>query len=102
VIKGLKAKQAKGIKGTDSFIRPTGECVTPLSLQVGYISAAGAGGAHHPVISELYNSIPKGKRTVAYHAQCGEADLVSLIAKQHNIQTVPQLKNLLKVPPSPH
>ncbi len=92
----LGLARLKGITPNNQGARTTGEDVTPPSPLVGYSSAAGGGGAHHPVISELYNSIPRDKRTVAYHAQCGEADLLSLIAKQHNVQSVPQLRKLVK------
>jgi uncharacterized protein RhaS with RHS repeats len=59
----------------------------------GLSTTAGGGGAHHPVVAQLYEEIPVDQRS-AYHTYCGEADSLSHIAKKHDVRTPEELKDL--------
>jgi RHS repeat-associated protein len=56
----------------------------------GYSTRAGGNGPAHPVVRDLYNSVPVERRS-DFHGECGEADALSKIASEHNADTIEKL-----------
>jgi len=67
----------------------------PGGSATGLSTRAGGSGATHPVVKDLYNNVPKDKRSL-YHGKCAEASALSKIATAGNAKTAEDLKNLCK------
>ena len=65
----------------------------PGGSVTGLSTRAGGEGATHRVVQELYDSVPKEKRSL-YHSKCAEASCLSKIAAANNVTTVEELKAL--------
>lgn len=89
----LGLARVKGITPNNRGTRTTIEGGNLPEPAVGYSATAGGDGIHHPVVKELYNSVPDDKRS-DFHGLCGEPDALSHIAKQHNVQSVAELRDL--------
>jgi RHS repeat-associated protein len=90
---GLAGK--KGITPNNKGTRTTiegGNLPQPITC---YSAKAGGNGASHPVVRDLYDSVPQDERSL-FHGDCGEADALSKIATLHDTQSVEQLRALTK------
>ena len=61
----------------------------------GASAKAGGKGAHHPVVEAIYDKVPAEERS-KFHAKCAEADALSKIAHENNVNSEDELKNLVK------
>lgn len=61
----------------------------------GASSKAGGKGAHPPVVEAIYDKVPAEERS-KFHAKCAEADALSKIAHENNVNSEDELKNLVK------
>ncbi|HWT21170.1 MAG TPA: RHS repeat-associated core domain-containing protein [Variovorax sp.] len=88
---GLAGK--KGITPNNKGTRTTIEGGNLPQPVTGYSAKAGGSGASHPVVRDLYDSVPRDERSV-FHGDCGEADALSKIASLHNTQNIEELQAL--------
>ena len=44
----------------------------------------------------LYDSVPRDKRSKIFHGDCGEADVLSKIARENDVQNVGELRVLVE------
>lgn len=61
----------------------------------GASAKAGGKGAHHPVVEAIYDKVPAEERS-KFHAKCAEADALSKIAHENNVNSEDELKTLVK------
>ncbi|MBV6286733.1 RHS repeat-associated core domain-containing protein, partial [Pseudomonas aegrilactucae] len=60
-----------------------------------YSANAGGKGIHHPVVEEYYDDAKRDGVASLFHGQCGEADGLSKIAHEHDVQSKEQLKRIV-------
>ena len=83
----------KGITPNNKGTRTTIEGGNLPQPVAGYSTKAGGNGASHPVVRDLYDSVPRDERSV-FHGDCGEADALSKIASLNNAKSIEQLQAL--------
>lgn len=69
-----------------------GELDNPV---VGFSAKAGGAGIQHPVVQDLYDSVPENQRSLT-HGYCGEADTLSQVAQHNNVQSADDLKEIVQ------
>jgi RHS repeat-associated protein len=84
----------KGITPNNKGTRTTIESGNLQAPEVGYSAKAGGEGIQHPVVQELYESIPDDQRSPFIHGHCGEADALSKIAKANDVKSVEALRDI--------
>uniref|UniRef100_UPI00313DD0C2 RHS repeat-associated core domain-containing protein n=1 Tax=Pseudomonas sp. CFBP 8772 TaxID=2775284 RepID=UPI00313DD0C2 len=92
----LGLARLKGITPNNQGARTTGEKGPLPAPEVGYSKRAGGTGAEHPVVRALYDSVPPDKRSKIFHGDCGEADVLSKIARENDVQNVGELRVLVE------
>ena len=63
---------------------------------IGYSGNAGGSGPRHPVVAEAYGSVPDAQRQMPYHGWCGEPDALSNIAEINNVQSLQDLRSIVR------
>jgi RHS repeat-associated protein len=90
----LGLSRVKGITPNNKGTRTTIEGGSLEKTVIGYSGKAGGGGIQHPVVQELYDSVPEDQKSPFTHGYCGEPDALSSIAKNNNLKSVDQLKEI--------
>ncbi|QJI41764.1 RHS repeat protein [Pseudomonas sp. ADAK2] len=90
--RGLARK--KGITPNNKGTRTTIEGGNLQAPEVGYSAKAGGEGITHPVVQQLYDSVPEDQRSPFIHGHCGEADALSKVAKANDVQSVEALRGI--------
>jgi RHS repeat-associated protein len=84
----------KGVTPNNKGTRTTIEGGNLQAPEVGYSTKAGGEGISHPVVQQLYDSVPEDQRSPFIHGHCGEADALSKMAKANDVKSVEALRGI--------
>uniref|UniRef100_UPI001F3085A7 RHS repeat-associated core domain-containing protein n=1 Tax=Pseudomonas sp. LAM2023 TaxID=2800477 RepID=UPI001F3085A7 len=91
----LGLARIKGITPNNKGTRTTIEADNLEGAVEGYSVKAGGLGAHHPVVKELYDDAERAGVGSPFNGHCGEADGLSRIAHDNDVQTVRHLRRIV-------